>query len=113
MNYSDYRIKLGIGFSDDQKFVALKNKILNFIDFLYRASPSTSFDYTYTDHLLFMTSIGEKIDEDNDDDLYEVKSGRLHFKNHLSHMYGRTGHKTFLMNMILIMSIARMNYSSN
>lgn len=73
MNYSDYRIKLGIGFSDDQKFVALKNKILNFIDFLYRASPSTSFDYTYTDHLLFMTSIGEKIDEDNDDDLYELK----------------------------------------
>lgn len=73
MNYCDYREKLGIGFSDDQKFGALKNKILNFIDFLNRSSPSTSFDYTYTDHLLFMTSIGEQIDEGNDDELFEVK----------------------------------------
>ena len=73
MNYCDYRKKLGIGFNDEQIFVALKNKLLNFIDLLNRTSPSTSFDYTYTDHFLFMTSIGEQIDEDNDDELYEVK----------------------------------------
>lgn len=73
MKYCDYREKLGIGFSDDQKFEALKNKILNFIDFLNRSSPSAAFDYTYTDHFLFMTSIGEQIDEGNDDELFEIK----------------------------------------
>ena len=74
MKWIDYRKKLGIGFDDEQKFNALKNKIINFIDFLYRSSRSTSFTYEYSDFLLFMTSIGERIDEDYYEELLEVRS---------------------------------------
>lgn len=31
MNWADYREKLGIGFNDDAKFEALKNKFVNFV----------------------------------------------------------------------------------
>lgn len=72
MYFFDYRKQLGIGFDDNQKFVALKNKLINFVDFLSRVAPLSQFDYTYTDYLLLMTSIGERI-EDYDDELFEVR----------------------------------------
>lgn len=35
MNWIDYRERLGIGFNDTEKFGMLKNKLLNFLEYLY------------------------------------------------------------------------------
>lgn len=70
MKWIDYREKLGIGFNDKQRIEALKNKLTNFIDFLNRSS---RFEYTYNDLMMFMTSIGERIDEDFYEELLEVR----------------------------------------
>ena len=70
MKWIDYRRKLGIGFDDKQKFDALKNKLINFIDLL---SQGPTFAYTRYDLLLFLTAIGERIDDGCDDELFEVR----------------------------------------
>lgn len=68
MNYFDYRKKLGIGIDDTERFIVFKNKLINYLIALNH----TSFDYSISDLLVFMTSIGERISEDCCDELYEV-----------------------------------------
>ena len=71
MVWIDYRERLGIGFDDEQRFGALKNKLINLINLL---NFGDSFEYTYADLILFLTSIGERIDEDYYEELMEVKT---------------------------------------
>lgn len=56
MKWADYREKLGLSFNDSDKYVYLKNRILNFIDILYHDSILEVSEKCYR---LYAISIGE------------------------------------------------------
>lgn len=70
MKWIDYRAKLGVGFSDKDKFVALKNKIYTFVGYL---NNMRSFEYDDYDLMCFMLLIGGKVEDYDYDPLEDVQ----------------------------------------
>ncbi len=114
MKWIDYREKLGIGFNDEQKFIMLKNKFFNIIDFLFKKNAYSLEDY---DSYALMVGepvlstnpiIGLQLSMEKESDLvsfiskviavcnsYNVGAGKLQKKN----FFGAFEHQLCLMNI--------------